>query len=326
LSAFTLKVGVEYPAVASGSSGTILPVTFNGRTSPTIDPGGVIKSDPLPSLFTAGQPIGFRCYLTTSVLGQKWPWGWVGYQTGEGNASGDQSQSGNPTWTNHRIYGPMAALGTVKGGNGVAVIGTIGDSIIWGNGDGGESPSNDKPGFVLRALNNAFSYARLSNCGMRANQWTGIAPRHVALGLSGCTHVIEQCGINDKNASQTAAQILASRQVIWNECIQRGIKVYATTITPNTTSTDAWATTANQTIAANDAARTTLNDNIRNNWASYGLTGYFDVADAVESARNSGKWIVTGAANYATSDGLHPSPAGHALMAAVINAATTFTV
>ena len=45
------------------------------------------------------------------------------------------------------------------------------------------------------------------------------------------------------------------------------------------------------------------------------LTGYIEIADAAESARNSGKWKVTGAAGYATADGIHPSAAMHTLMA-----------
>jgi hypothetical protein len=44
------------------------------------------------------------------------------------------------------------------------------------------------------------------------------------------------------------------------------------------------------------------------------ISSYFEIADTVESSRNSGKWVVTGAANYATADGIHPAPAGHTLM------------
>lgn len=48
--------------------------------------------------------------------------------------------------------------------------------------------------------------------------------------------------------------------------------------------------------------------------ANHPLEGYFDTADAVESARNSGKWVVS-----TTGDGVHPNAAGHTLMAAAIN-------
>lgn len=44
------------------------------------------------------------------------------------------------------------------------------------------------------------------------------------------------------------------------------------------------------------------------------LAGYFDVADALESSRNSGKWKVNGTPFYATVDGLHPSQTGYTLV------------
>ena len=37
------------------------------------------------------------------------------------------------------------------------------------------------------------------------------------------------------------------------------------------------------------------------------IDGVIDVNAAVEDAGSPGKWKVTGAANYATADGIHPS-------------------
>lgn len=45
------------------------------------------------------------------------------------------------------------------------------------------------------------------------------------------------------------------------------------------------------------------------------LTSFFEIADTVESSRNSGRWKAPG---Y-TADGIHPSAVGHAAMAAGIN-------
>jgi lysophospholipase L1-like esterase len=53
--------------------------------------------------------------------------------------------------------------------------------------------------------------------------------------------------------------------------------------------------------------------------ASPFLSGWFETADTVESARNSGKWKATGSASGYTADGVHPSQTGHAAMAAAID-------
>ena len=61
-----------------------------------------------------------------------------------------------------------------------------------------------------------------------------------------------------------------------------------------------------------DARRTGLNDELRGGLT--GLEGYFDVADAIETSRNSGIWKVTGSANGYTADGIHPNTPGSVLV------------
>ena len=122
------------------------------------------------------------------------------------------------------------------------------------------------------------------------------------------SHVITENGINDLRASgtglnQTAAVAFGNLQTIWGYFSDK--KIYAQTIAPNSTSTDGWATTVNQTPDAN-ATNIAGYNNILRGTPSPAL-GYFEVADVVESARNSGKWK---APNY-TADGLHELPAGY---------------
>ena len=107
--------------------------------------------------------------------------------------------------------------------------------------------------------------------------------------------------------------------------------MYQTTVTPQTTSTDAWVTTANQTVTAVHARRIGLNDWIRDGapfdtatglavavgatgstivragTRAHPLKGFFEIADIVETSRNSGIWK----AGW-TTDGLHPNATGYA--------------
>ena len=81
--------------------------------------------------------------------------------------------------------------------------------------------------------------------------------------------------------------------------------MYQSTVTPFTSSSDGWASTANQTASAGSTERITFNDAVRAGIS--GLLGYFEVADQVESARNSQKWKVPG---Y-TTDGIHATNTGY---------------
>jgi hypothetical protein len=161
--------------------------------------------------------------------------------------------------------------------------------------------------------------------------------------------------------TRTAAQLEGDWLTIANMHARGGVNWYQCTLTPYSSSTDSWATTANQTNAAT-AARVTANDWLRDgcpidattkaavatgstgavlrtkyiSWngsafvttgirmPGHPIAGAFEIADLVESARNSGLWKVDGTAfKYVNNDtfGIHPSAFGHAAMAAGINTA-----
>jgi hypothetical protein len=82
------------------------------------------------------------------------------------------------------------------------------------------------------------------------------------------------------------------------------------TIEPNSSSTDDFETLSGQVVAGTSAQRTLFNDMVR-----AGITErYFDIADAVESRRNSGKWKVTGEPFAYVADGVHANQAGNLLI------------
>jgi lysophospholipase L1-like esterase len=142
-------------------------------------------------------------------------------------------------------------------------------------------------------------------------------------------------------------------------------KLWLATIAPRTTSTDSWATYANQTpitsIATGgtdtfEALRIRINNWLRDPSSSgaiaylrtnmpYGAAqvgGIIDHCPYIErnsdgsalvldsngqqTAGTGGRWIVSGAANYATADGIHPSDAAQILMSAAVPAASAFAL
>jgi hypothetical protein len=113
-------------------------------------------------------------------------------------------------------------------------------------------------------------------------------------------------GINDIGSGRSASQIKGDLETIIAAFTK---PVYVATIEPQSSSSDDWATVANQTPDANNSVRTALNGNIRSGLA--GAAGYIEFADIVETARDSGKWKVTGAAFGYTSDGLHSTRQGY---------------
>ncbi len=141
------------------------------------------------------------------------------------------------------------------------------------------------------------------------------------------THAHVEYGTNDLTAGTlTSLQLQAQLQTLWNACVGVvgaagvALKVSQSTISPVTTSTDSWATTANQTLAPSNGARVTTNNWIRQTPAP--LWHYFDVADAIESARDSGKWKAPGI----STDGTHETPVGYRTIADLVAIDSTLFV
>lgn len=103
-----------------------------------------------------------------------------------------------------------------------------------------------------------------------------------------------------ERVGRTAAQVLADLQTIRR--FYPGKRFYQSTILPRSTGD---YTSLNQTPHSSNGARVTLNDAIRA--LPLGFHGYFESADQVESARNSGIWQPN-----MTGDGLHPINTGYA--------------
>jgi hypothetical protein len=124
---------------------------------------------------------------------------------------------------------------------------------------------------------------------------------------AGCSIAIWAHGINDSNTGRTLAQMQADIREFCRRKRAEGKIVIAATEYPRTTSTDAWSSVAGQSIpnAANEQVRVNWNNWIRGlltdaQIASAGgdptirrdqcFDDYIEIADAVESARDSGRF------------------------------------
>lgn len=179
----------------------------------------------------------------------------------------------------------------------------------------GEDPSSAEynRGQCARPLSPRHAMFRLGQAGIRAENIVASHTRQLRLAaLSQPKKVAIVLGINDIGGSRTAVAIEAD--IVTIASYFPTAAVYIGTIAPYTTSTDSWATTANQTVQATEAVRVAVNTWIRalTTATIANFAGVLEIADAQESARNSGKWKANGSTGQLayTVDGLHASETG----------------
>lgn len=308
--------------------------TFGAKRTIVIEPGTRATSDAIPVDIKAGEIFFVYTYVSVASAGMKWP---QGLQTQSPESEGrivavDYTDTGTVTIGSFFSYGPMQILGRPPKAD-TTSVGGIGDSIMAGSGD------SNTFGFWARSLYGNISEQRIAYAGEQAAGFLrrDLYQYRIPL-LAYATHIACELGINDVKGGITLANLQSSILTIWARAARRAAKVYQTTLTPVTTSTDTWATTANQAVTANESVRVGFN-----NWVRAGapvdpgtgaavaigtsgalvagntghpLTGYIELADTVETARNSGIWK-----SGHTGDGTHPNVTGHTAMAAVFTPA-----
>jgi lysophospholipase L1-like esterase len=303
----TVKAAIE------DSSGNIWPLYFNGSRTVSLAPGAHVFTDPLPMVFAAGDYVRSRVNVTVAS-GDKWP-RWAFYSNGIDTfqAGVDYTDSGTLSGTNGYCFTTNGVYGRPLGSKGLCAV--IGDSIAYGSGSNSTWNS-----FIIRAFGSNYgknvSYATLATPGETAQNFINqVETRYRLMIINGCTTALVELGTNDVMQNhRTAAQVEADLTTLYARLASLGIRrIYQTTITPRTTSTDSWATTTNQTTSnsTDESNRRSINAWIRANTA--GIAGYFEVTDIVETARDSGIWKAG-----TTADGIHPNDAMHASMAAAI--------
>ena len=337
----SFSMSIEYPA------GTLHLLTFDGKSQGSADMGAEICSDFLPISLPAGAQFWVRV-STYSMSGYPYALFRQNDYVAEGSTystsritdrtryiSSDPGSRSVGTW-------PLGVVArTTHGG----VLG-IGDSIVQGTGDSFDAAdtygTGDGFGLVGRAVSGSRAYINAGVAGDNLGNILDSYRQRLSLARY-VKNIVFEHGVNNI-ANTDLATIKAQMLALWTHGAQYrrpGARLFQTTITPSTISTDSFATLANQTAAtgfstAGNGTRELLNDWLRDGApvidgapAAIGASGadragdgvhplhaVFDVADAVESSRNSGKWKVDGTANKYTGDGLHPNRAGNLLVAA----------
>lgn len=314
--AHTIKRYIEYPV------DTFWPVTWSAASTVSLTAGLRVKSDVVAGLTI---PAGAKFWERTVVLTTATvpvivaPAGSDVLGVDDGNASGDIGNTGTvPPTTGLNTIGCQAIIGTVNATAARSFV-LLGDSLTFGALDITGVGAKQGSGWVARMLDiHGYPYMKWCIGGQQATDHaTLIATINADVGptLLTFTDLICQGGLNDLRLGRTKAQIEADYQTIFAATNINGKRKWLTTITPRSTSSDAWATTVNQApqIDGNMADLTGLNADIRAGQAN--AFGFVEAADAAMSARDSN---IHKAPPAGTTDGTHFNSTRAALVASLV--------
>lgn len=299
---------------------------FQGQRNPTIGAGGQIVSDPLGIYIPPNTVFYVRTYVGPVTSGQKWPIGRTPYNVAAGvdgtngsNGADAADSTANLTGGGFlaNMYVPLAVIGKPSLPGTKAVL-IAGDSIAAGSHDVPERTTGYS-GFIEKKLANNVSWLTSTKSGDGIVNWYNSRQRRLAYSAPYVTSAIWQLAVND--IGNNIATLQSNVLEMWAELKVRGISVFATTITPlAATSTNGFITLANQTANANNSYRVTYNNWLRDGaptvngvavaagtagalragQTGHPLAGYFEVADTIESARDSGIWAISPRARTVT--------------------------
>lgn len=320
---------ITFSAALRDAAGNVYAVTFGGQRTVALPGGGVVVADPLAIELTAGQQIFVRTYVSTGTYPstRQCPTGSGGY--GGTTVSTDLTATGAAAVTGAQKltgWGPSAIIGTPTSPGVPKACIVQGDSISYGIDDGayylgagfllGKSYLSGG-GYWMRALTGLAGVINTAISGDITSQFI-IATGHFrrAKYANYARYALIGYGNNDMGSGgSVVATLQASILTLARQNLGRGIvKNIVQTITPGgATTTDHWATVGNQTASTATTNRSTYNDWVRDggpidatsgaavatgttsNAVRFGqvghpIGGYVEVADSVESSRNSGKW------------------------------------
>jgi lysophospholipase L1-like esterase len=211
-------------------------------------------------------------------------------------------------------FSPSAILGMVQTPSPSVVI--MWSSSAVGQGDTASTPERDL-GYLARMLSTNTGYCRMVRASQTAVHFLTDNRRRLSLlAAINPTHVIYQLGTNDITNGGSFETVQARLVESYGILAGMGFRVVATTFTPVVTTTDSYATVENQTPNSNNDIRIAINNWLRTVPAP--LSGLLEIADVVESARDSGRWKANGTASKYTADGQHLSQFAHELVAAAL--------
>lgn len=373
------RSGVAYVAVAASTNSapstssitpwratTAQPVSFSGQSATraiTIAPGAQVVSEPFAVQITKGDLFAVSTLVIPTGGTGVWPTGFIALSGGTPSVTApDWMKAGatdfaatppTTTTTDQAVcFHPVAVLGRPAKNAPRTCVAMIGDSITAGQGDASvTNPLLPDPGGWQARLFATYPNHRIARTSDLVAYWVDgrqRAHKRVAQ-AAGCSHAVVSIGVNDLHAGSTVATIQSQLIELWRVVAASVPVVYATTITPETTSTDAWATVGNQTAGVPGFGVSSNWSNL-NAWlldgaaldsvtfAPYatgtspggtvvraGMVGHplskppsgyvLDISGVVCDATITWAWKV----GY-TTDGVHPSSVGAAAIAAAFTA------
>lgn len=319
---------IQKLALEKDGTSSFAPILFGGQRSTTLAVGATdVQSDALlPSAFSLGSfardaLYWLRGHVTIAsgsfVAGCYCPFagGAAGYTESAANYIDEVDGHGALTvpaasTQRYQCPGPSAIIGTPTNGAQKSVVVT-GDSIADGNNDLNTVLG---PGFATRAAMNAEAFS--STLPMILATKAGASYTNFNPGtkwehyLRYADVLLDEFGTNDMPPGfNTLSATQGRAKQVWSTGRNYGCtKVVRTKLGPYTTSSDSWATLGNQSIQTSWGSGGNIDQ--FNTWAD-GLVGttldaVVQMNDMRASSPDNFKWPVTGAANYATPDGLHP--------------------
>lgn len=310
----TLKAALEVNSV-------IYPMYFSGKRTVVLSPGGHVMNDPLPITVKTTDDVYVRTSLTvtngsTLPVIYKFNGGVYGVDKWTNAVdvvdSGDMVATASPT-----TYGfaPLAVYGNPVLTTSKGVL-LLGDSIVAGSGDFPPFDTNYYTyplGFAARASKNAnVGYLKAGRGGESTTNILSIGGLHKLTLGEGSQNLICNLGINDLIAGISTNVLKTNLMTIWRYYAKKGLRVFQTTYTPRTTSTDYWLTTNNQTVTVEadeiEAMNEWFEDTSTNGAISMSggsLYGVFNISANVTTADR--KWactnayLITGTATSTTS-------------------------
>ncbi|QWW74718.1 SGNH/GDSL hydrolase family protein [Agrobacterium pusense] len=294
-----VKATVEYP------EGILNRVTFSGAETGTVPDGGMLLADELSVTIPRGAQFWIRTHYesTGGIIYTEWANAVMNF-----GVSGVPDQTGGGTIVDGSAvdhgYVPVAILGMTNRPS----VAIIGDSRATGTTD--TLNESGERGTIMRSIGPEVAYSGIVKGGDRLMYWLASSTNRRQI-ASYASHIILQLGINDNRGGRTEAQMVSDMQSI--RALFPDKECYLTTFEPSSDSTDNWATLENQTTHNHNDRRVNLNNTIRSGGVA-GFEGYFELADVMESSRDSGLVRVNGMANYWTPDGLHWNQRGNILI------------
>jgi hypothetical protein len=286
----TVRCAIQLADGSNVPTGAPVSFTFSGSVTGTIPSGGVLTSDALPIILTAGQRFFIITYSPTTTFSYNGVLSGLSgdnYYNGDGitnyaSITNDLSQEGA------NCFGPGMITGMVspKDFNSVCIVGdSISAMYNDSNVDASGNPSLQR-GWAQRAM----PTKSVVSCGLGGWYAQGISTQ-----FTGSAYLaqfpyryVRDClfnpGFNDFfGGTAAAATVQGYASTIVAAIRAAGVKrVIGCTVKPASTSTDGWATTVNQT-ARSEGGRTAYNAWVLAN-ASNLFDGTFDFAGALADA------------------------------------------